>query len=241
MADKEEKNLHAGHRQRILCRFVDDEFQCFAEHEIIEMYLFGVIPRANTNEIAHSLINKFGSAVGVLKAPYEELIKVSGIGSSAAKYIKSYSSMVNEDIRQQYTEDKIIQFNILFTLLDLYFNRLQDKNVHMFLKDKNDVFAKFIPLPDDFLTLEAVRTLNYMRGYCGEAKYCTFIVKDRNKLTEAYLNDVKTTFEKKNYCLKNAFYITDYGFQSYFNPNESYNLYIPTLNRKKKADVNKAE
>ena len=46
MADKQEKekNLHAGHRQRMKQRFIDYRFQGMQQHEILEMVLYYAIP-----------------------------------------------------------------------------------------------------------------------------------------------------------------------------------------------------
>ena len=60
----------------------------FEPHEVIEMILYNTIPRGNTNETAHLLLDKFGSLSGVFDAPYEELLTVPGIGEVSATYIK---------------------------------------------------------------------------------------------------------------------------------------------------------
>lgn len=59
------------------------------EHELLELFLFGVIPRSNTNPIAHGMIDRFGSLIGVFSASYDELLKVCGVGKKTARYIKS--------------------------------------------------------------------------------------------------------------------------------------------------------
>ena len=81
MEEIENKSLiHAGHRKRMREKFARNGGAGFQKHEILEMVLYSSIPRGNTNEIAHALINKFGSFSGVLNAPYEELLKVKGVG-----------------------------------------------------------------------------------------------------------------------------------------------------------------
>ncbi len=64
-------------------------YENLPEHELLEIMLFSVIPRANTNVIAHELIKNFGSAYGALTAPIDELMKVDGIGPAAAKFLRS--------------------------------------------------------------------------------------------------------------------------------------------------------
>ena len=67
-------------RQRLLNSGVES----MADHEILEMLLFYAIPRKNTNEIAHTLLQHFGSLHGILFARPEELRQIAGMGESAA-------------------------------------------------------------------------------------------------------------------------------------------------------------
>jgi DNA repair protein RadC len=55
-----------------------------ADHEVLELLLFYAIPRRDTNELAHRLIQQFGSLRNVLSASVEELERVNGVGESAA-------------------------------------------------------------------------------------------------------------------------------------------------------------
>ncbi|MCR4645110.1 MAG: DNA repair protein RadC [Oscillospiraceae bacterium] len=91
MADAQKKpvkkNPHAGHRERMRQRVRAHGFDGFAEHEILEYMLFHVIRRGNTNEIGHALIDAFGSVNEVLRADYDELVEVPGVGPACADYI----------------------------------------------------------------------------------------------------------------------------------------------------------
>ena len=76
--------LHDGHRQRMKERFARHGLDSFAEHEVLELLLYYAIPRRDTNELAHTLLDRFGSLERVLLAPREELMKVPGVGEGAA-------------------------------------------------------------------------------------------------------------------------------------------------------------
>ena len=80
--------MHENHRERMRVRFENQGFEHFAPHEVLETLLFYSIPRKNTNDIAHRLINTFGSFNNVLDAPVAELEKVEGMGHSSALYLK---------------------------------------------------------------------------------------------------------------------------------------------------------
>lgn len=80
--------LHDGHRQRKKQQFLRRGLESFADHEVLELLLFYAIPRCDTNETAHRLLEKFGSLKNVFYAPMEELQKVEGVGENAAVLIR---------------------------------------------------------------------------------------------------------------------------------------------------------
>lgn len=84
----EKKNIHKNHRQRVRERYMSEGINSMADHNIIELLLFYVIPVKDTNGIAHALIEKFNDLNGVLEAPVEELEKIDGIGENAATFLK---------------------------------------------------------------------------------------------------------------------------------------------------------
>ncbi len=80
---------HEGHRERMRRQFLQDGFpDSMPEHQLLEMLLFYVVPRKDTNPLAHRLIEQFGSLSGVMDASVEELKKVSGITENGACLIK---------------------------------------------------------------------------------------------------------------------------------------------------------
>ena len=79
-----QESIHKGHRERLKQRFLEEGLDNFTDIQVLELLLFYAIPRADTNPIAHSLLEHFGSLAQVLEADTEELKKVSGIGDHAA-------------------------------------------------------------------------------------------------------------------------------------------------------------
>ena len=77
--------IHDGHRQRMYEKM---KRNALAEHEWLEVLLYGMQPRRNTNEIAHSLILRFGTVEDVLAASLEELQTVKGVGIQIASHLK---------------------------------------------------------------------------------------------------------------------------------------------------------
>lgn len=82
------KNPHEGHRLRLKERFLSEGLSGFEKHNVLEMVLFYAFLQKDTNEIAHALIERFGTVRGVLNASFEELCTVPGIGPHAATLIK---------------------------------------------------------------------------------------------------------------------------------------------------------
>lgn len=81
-------SVHENHRQRVKARYEMYGLDMFDEHQALELLLFYCIPRRDTNEIAHRLIDRFGTFGQVLDAPLKELEKVEGVGHSVALYLK---------------------------------------------------------------------------------------------------------------------------------------------------------
>lgn len=86
MKDKSVKvnNPHQKHRARVRETFRKAGVDGMPDHNILELLLFYSIPRKDTNELAHKLIETFGSLNGVFDAPYERLAEVEGMGESSA-------------------------------------------------------------------------------------------------------------------------------------------------------------
>lgn len=86
--DNHSSELHKGHRLRLKKRFLSNSGKDFTDHELLELLLFYSIPRVNTNELAHILLNEFGSLRAIFSASTERLGKIKGIGPSTSALIK---------------------------------------------------------------------------------------------------------------------------------------------------------
>ncbi len=84
-----ESSLHTGHRDRLRERVAKHGFECLSEHEALELLLFYAIPRRNTNEIAHRLLDRFGSIRNVIRASEEELCQICGVSARTAFFFKT--------------------------------------------------------------------------------------------------------------------------------------------------------
>lgn len=104
--------MHEHHRQRMKNRFLSEGLSKFEPHNVLELLLFYSIPQKDTNEIAHMLMDRFGSLKEVFDAPYEELISVPGIKEHSATLIKLVPSLA----RRYFEESNDISGEILSTI-----------------------------------------------------------------------------------------------------------------------------
>lgn len=102
---------HDGHRQRLKERFLREGLDNFNEVQVLELLLFYVIPRQDTNPLAHRLLDRFGSLSQVLEAPLADLQKVEGMGPNAATFLH-----LTTEVGRYYMVNRAMQNTILNTM-----------------------------------------------------------------------------------------------------------------------------
>lgn len=161
-------NLHTNHRQRMRDKFVTAR-DSLTDHEILEMLLFHVIPRQNTNPIAHRLLLAFGSLTAVLSAEVEELEKIDGIGKTAAFYLTQLGYLM---LRTREEAPPITQDHRAKALGDHLVSLLRGSHteaVYLLLLDNDGKVLGFEKLTDGALTMatvdpRAIATLSLSRN-----------------------------------------------------------------------------
>lgn len=86
--------LHSGHRDRMKTKFRKNGIECFEDHEKLEVLLYSIFSRIDTNELSHNLINNFGSLSNVLNAPESQLKKIKGISETSAFQINYIGALI---------------------------------------------------------------------------------------------------------------------------------------------------
>lgn len=124
--------MHSGHRERLRQKFIKEgSLNSFQPHNMLELLLFYAIPRRDTNEIAHRLINQFGSISAVFDASIEELEKVEGIGENSAVLIK-----LIPQISKAYHADKVDEKKTLDT-----YDKMIAYLYPYFIGETNEIFV----------------------------------------------------------------------------------------------------
>lgn len=135
------KGVHSGHRERLRNRFMQTNAVGFQEHELLELLLFYALPRVNTNEISHTLIEKFGSLSAVLDAKAEEIADVKGLSMQSAMLIKLMSDLCRRYAFSVHTATRFSASDQVVSFLSEYFSDVDSEicllisiNAHMELK-----------------------------------------------------------------------------------------------------------
>jgi len=77
-------SMHGGHRKRVKDRFISEGLDAFEDHQVLELLLFYCIPRRDTNELAHRMIDEFGSLAGLFEAEPKDIQKRCGVSENTA-------------------------------------------------------------------------------------------------------------------------------------------------------------
>lgn len=142
------KNIHKDHRQRLREKFLvaieegnaDDALQ---DHELLELLLFMAIPRKNTNDIAHYLIDEFGNIGAIVDADVSQLKKIPGIGENVAVTIKLISTLAKRYINDvnDIKSTRLTPLNIGSYIKNLFYGHTNEVAYLLFL-DKDCVVRK---------------------------------------------------------------------------------------------------
>lgn len=100
MAEKHD-TLHEKHRERLKEKFLEFGLDGLEDHELVELLLFYSIPRQNTNEIAHKLINEYGRLSDILEADTKNIMEIKGISKHSAVLFKLILACVNKYMNEQ--------------------------------------------------------------------------------------------------------------------------------------------
>lgn len=171
----ERASLHKDHRKRVKEKFRATALEGFHDHNVLEMLLFYAIPRCDTNEIAHLLLNEFGSFNAVFEASIDELVNVEGIGLEAATLIRFIAEVMkyNEiDKVKEFKDKPITDSPAAAKFLKPYFKSINyEKFVIVFLDSKGVIInlyeytqESYDNVITDFTTILQKAIINKAKG-----------------------------------------------------------------------------
>ena len=126
-----DKNPHKGHRKRLIHELLEQDFpDSMPSHKVLEALLFYGIPQKDTNDMAHTLLEKFGSLNGVFEADPNSLFEVKGMTERAVTLIKMILPLSRRIHAEEYKK------HYRFKSIDEYGNYL----TNCFMGYNNEVF-----------------------------------------------------------------------------------------------------
>ena len=80
---------YIGHRERLRERFLKGGADALPDYELLELVLYGALPRRDTKPLAKALLARFGSFADVISAKPERLLEVDGVGEGVVAGLKA--------------------------------------------------------------------------------------------------------------------------------------------------------
>ncbi len=130
-------SVHDGHRQRLKERFRNEGLEGFTDFQVLELLLFYCVPRKDTNELAHKLIDYFGSFARVLSASADELEQVPDVGEGISTFLSLRSAVEGyyQARKAQEQEDQITSTEMLCNYLRGLFYNQRNEVVYLLCMD----------------------------------------------------------------------------------------------------------
>ncbi len=165
---KKNSSIHSGHRNRIKKKLLCDTNDILESHELLEILLFYCIPRKNTNEIAHLLLERFGSVYEFFEATKNDLEEVFYISEKSSSFICALGELkrrIEKERKRRKTKfysentrpENVLRFienlsenGIFIILIDNKGRRVLAKRI----KDIDDKFSKDIISKKDTFGIE---------------------------------------------------------------------------------------
>lgn len=138
-----EKPHFHGHRQRLRQRFLSAGGETLPDYELLELLLFGAIPRGDVKPLAKRLLARFGDFAGVITAPAERLGEVDGVGDSVVAALKAVESGAQRLARGRLAgRPALSSWDVLQEYLQVAMGHAQDESFRiLFLDRKNHLLA----------------------------------------------------------------------------------------------------
>lgn len=136
--DKQDKNVHKGHRKRMKRSFLNSNPDAFETHKLLEMLLFYSVPQKDTNPLAHELIDTFGSLDAVLGADYDSLSEISGVKENTAVLFKLINAVNRRRELEAANNSKIkAEFQSIGEYLVRLYSAARSESVYVLLFDNS--------------------------------------------------------------------------------------------------------
>ncbi len=133
-------DLHANHRKRMKEKLIMHGGAAFNDHELLEVILYNAIPRKNTNPLAHTLLNSFGSLDMIFNASFEALMGIDGIGESTAAYLVMLGTAYRRATAQsKFAPIKITEHEDAIDIILPEYSGIKEEKMYLLALDKDRI------------------------------------------------------------------------------------------------------
>ena len=134
---------HSGHRQRVKDEFLSRGLEGWAEHRMLELLLFYAVPKRDVNDLAHDLIDRFGSLAGVMDANWDELSEIKGVGNHTATLIKLIPALSGHYLNSRSEVRSTVRGtrDVYEILAPYFFGATNEKSYVLCLDGKNQILG----------------------------------------------------------------------------------------------------
>lgn len=189
-----------GRRERLRARVRREGLDSLEYHEVLELILYPLIPRKDTNPIAHELINKFGSLDKVFQADPIDTIKVKNMTKIASEWL-SYFYRVNLIAKRSSLTNNIslLNLNQCKNYVSTYFLNKKREELYVFTLDH-----KFKLIEPNLVCTGGLNDVYYSKKKIIEISLkdsARYMIVAHNHLTgsiEPSDDDIISTFEMLN-------------------------------------------
>ncbi len=134
---------HSGHRERVKTEFLRRGLEGWPEHRMLELLLFYAIPKRDVNDLAHDLIDRFGSLAGVMDASWDELSEMRGVGNHTAVLLKLIPALSGQYLNSRSEVRSIVHDtrDVYEILAPFFFGATNEKSYVLCLDGKNQILG----------------------------------------------------------------------------------------------------
>ena len=134
-----EKAHYTGHRQRLRERFAKAGAEGLADYELIELLLFGALPRGDVKPLAKNLLARFGRVGAVLAAEPRALGEVDGASQAVVHALKLAKAAAIRMLGDQLRDRPVIaNWKALLDYCKASLAHKMNKQFHVLFLDNNN-------------------------------------------------------------------------------------------------------
>lgn len=214
----EEDNLHINHRDNLRDTAIQGGLENLEDHNFLELLLFNSIPRRNTNDVSHGMLEEFGDFKGIFSADPNKITKCKNAGETTALFLNALS-----DAGKRYMQEFAIcniGFDTVTQARDYICEDMKEQNgdvVSLLLLDSSHrVKAKITRSKEEIVTQKIIADAikNITASRCAFA-FVSFthtngiLAPDKNEIK--FVADAKNSFLSLGIMLTDAIIVTPEG------------------------------